>query len=485
MTPDERSSRLFSALLFVAAGTLLIGVLRPGPDLAVVLEDGHSILNEGMPPSTDPYSFACDPRVDLEPVAWLTGAAYALVEWLAPWRGLRSLATLLLLSGLALLWRGARDLAPSPMVRAIVLGLALIASVPGLEVSDLTPAFLMTSWLIFLMLRFPSDPGVAPQLPFLIWLWSLTSPTWIGGLVIAWIWIFTTLATHVPDPDAPPGSPELRTLTTMGLVALLVPIVTPASFGGYAGAWATLAGRIHAADLIAPSGPSATHGLWILLLATSTAVARRSPAAAATGVWPLLLLGMCEPSWWPLAVLFGVPQILEAAGLVLERGAWRLAMLAAVTGAMMAWAWPPSRPHREDAALGAIARQLEQVPRESRGNTLTELEWGVSLGRLSPASQVVATRRLAAFDNGVIEDHRELLQARQPELLDVYGISAVVLRPGRPLARMLARFDDWDMLWKSEDMVAFQRPWHWTRGGRPVTLRIPRRGSTTSLSAPR
>lgn len=449
--PSAAPARLSPPWLWVTGLALVLlafGGTLADTDLALHLGMGRVFSAQGVP-DRDPFSWTA-PGTPWTPHEWL----WSVLVWKVWQQGnLPGLQALLLLAG-AVITVLLGTAVPSPqrgVAWCAVVALALLAA---------APLWVLRPHLVFILgLLLAGRAASRPLTPrllaaavagFLLWA-NLHASVLIG--LAAWALL------------RPWSRGTRRRELLLLLLLALTTLITPA--GARLWAWPLTLLAENKPAFVAEWGPFrdvalTLPGLAFLLL---TALAG-SAAVRARGAlpWRLLLLWAAFTLWTMQSRRMAAPAAVLAVALVsaLVRGGqlrlpalpprWRLpALILLLLAAAAAWpqALPVRQPFAQKRAQVAYALQQAQQRLPAGVQLFVPYEWGGMLIFESyPYFRTFVDGRTEVFSARLLEDYGRLLGGDQ-ELLDAYGVEAVLLPAAVPLAAALVQ----DKGWSTEQLV--------------------------------
>ncbi len=468
---------IFSLALGVVLGCLALYKGIQDSDFFWHLTTGRLIAESGVP-RTDPFSFTWNGK-PWNPYSWLSellmyrlvsgiGEAGALVVFAsAP-------AAILVVLGSALARRGVAAIALVPPLALAGWMLLPYVTLRPQVLSWLLMAVVMTlllsidhrrRWPLFL-------------LPPLIAVWANLHGLWVMGVAV--IGLYTVLSLFGRGPM----SSARRPMVVTAVACILAAGLTPAGLPGILypltylnpGIWALE----HIAEWQSPDFHDPTH--WGLLVIFATLALNRGRATPAwLTVLPLIgvALSLSSIRNVPLLAIWAVPTL--AFGLndrvqshlarrpgprqdlgrrLLELGAAALVMIVAIVVL-----FPRDLTGRMEGSfegqypVKGVDILLNVDP---EANLLAEYNWGgYAISRLHDAGGRVFVdgRDGEMYSAQVLNDYSTLVGARRgwEDLVDRYGVGAILLRPSTPLVRGLAQEEGWCEVFRDDEQVLLLR----------------------------
>jgi len=453
------------------------------PDFWFHLKTGELILQTGVIPRTDPFSFTNFGKLWVAH-EWLSGAAFYVI-----YSKLGAGFLIFVFAAITTLafWFAFRRLDSHPFLIGLALLLSLWAIVPTLGVRPRVFTLLFTS--IYLALLIPygrrgKGRAVWWLVPIMI-LWV----NFHGGFLIGLVLIGLALVGILLDGWTEGSTfsslfPSIRTLVLVLIACLLVVILNPQGPRIYAfpfeifrspvqqelvSDW--LSPDFHDRELLpllllilstigvlvlSPRRPKPSELLLFLVTLYATLKSSRHMAILALVAGPLLAEYLQS---WLSSTSFGKPfsstPKLELNGLTIVMGVVLLLPLAAFAVKLKSTVLAPPRQEVVGIPLKAIEFLKEK---ELKGNTFTDPNiWGDYLIWATPANPVYIDGRIDMYGDVFVRNYLDITWGvadwRAP--FDRYGVRVAIVRPRSPLRRSLKDASDWQQVFEDDMGTVF------------------------------
>ena len=256
-----------------------------------------------------------------------------------------------------------------------------------------------------------------------------------------------------------------RSFAVATALAAVATLLDPGAFGfgaalAHAGAPPRFIVEESPPDVLTPAG-----ALFAAFVLATIAIGMRAGGTVldALVLLPLLWLGFSAQRDMPYYAFAAVPYLASGIPRAIAVPTWRVrtprgTLVGASVGvaivAVFALTAIPRAPDERAYPTGAVAL-LDQT----RGALLNEYDWGGFLIWRAPSHPVFIDGRLLPFVPRVMADWEEAVRLGPSyrDVLQRYGIGAVLLRPDRALAGAL-REDGWRVLGETDRWVLLSRP---------------------------
>ncbi len=486
-TADHWLARLPSplAIFSLALGGTLLGVtLAKGvqdADYFWHVTTGRLIAESGRVPTTDPFSFtwAGQPWTLHE---WLSEL---LIHWLTDALGrIGALAVFGLVPGAALALLAAMLVRQGVGVRAFAPAAVLIGAVmtPYVTLRPQAVSWLFLAALLWLLAELrPDRPRRALWLiPFFV-VWANLHGLYVVGLGVVGLYGLFTLLGRTPMRA------EWRWVVVAGVGCLLAGMATPAGPAGLVyplryiegGDW----GLANIQEWQSPDFHAAAHWPFLaMIVALSLNAGRATPAWLVALSWIGVAMGLVALRNVPVAAVFALPTLalgLEARlaqrrsaptprsadpSRALGRRILELGTALVVVAAALVLLLPRGIGDQAEARLRekypvAAVEHLRQHSPDA--NVLAEYGWGgyVIHELYDSGGRVFVDGRNDMYDQRILEDYDAIKAAETnwPQLVDAYGVEAILLAPSAPLTRGPAEAAGWCEAYRDDHQVLLQR----------------------------